>query len=148
MLQKFGVHPIIFRRRLLLLALICLFKICLVIAIAINNNGLTKIPSGIRCLEGILNFRRNSICRLEAHDFLCFTKVQVLDDSCNNITYIHDDTFFPLVSMRRLTVKHNRFLGNLPEYMGPFVPTMLPLRMQFIGLQYLRPTFFHQFHGD
>ena len=48
--------------------------------------------------------------------------------------------------MRRLTLTHNRFLGHLPEFMGPFAPTMLSLRMQFIGLEYLRPTFFDQFH--
>ena len=132
---------------MILLSLIYLLQILPVITIEMNNKGLTKIPSGISCFEKTLNFRRNSITRLEADDFLCFTEVEDLDVSLNNITYIHGEAFFPLVSMRRLTLTHNRFLSHLPAYMGPFATTMLCLRMQYIGLAYLPPYFFHQFHA-
>ena len=110
-----------------------------------NRQGLTKIPSGISCLEKILDFSRNSISRLEADDFFCFTKLQVLTVSHNNITFIHDETFYPLISMRRLTLTHNHFLGHLPVYLGPPAATIKNLRMQSISLEYLPPRYFQQF---
>ena len=140
------MHLIITGRRIISPILVYLLNIPPVIVIKMNNNGLTKIPSGISCEENILNFRRNSINRLEVDDFLCFTKVRVLDLSLNNITCIHDEAFFPLVSMRRLRLTHNIFLGYLPAYLGPFVTTMRSLRMNNIGLEYLPRTFFQQFH--
>ena len=63
-----------------------------------------KIPPGISCLERRLEFCRNSISRLVADDSLCFTILQVLPVSHNNITYIYDEAFFLSISLWRLTL--------------------------------------------
>ena len=63
----------------------------------------------------------------------------------NNITYIHNESFFPLVSLRRLTWSFNRFLEQLPEYLGSCSGRIQKFRLNGISLKYLPSNFFQPF---
>ena len=101
-----------------------------------GNMGLTEIPTNIPCeLAGNLDFRENSITRIEVTSFTCLSLVTKLDIGYNNITFIAQGAFDPLISMEVIRLRGNEYLPELPPHYGPNTANMRHLYIQHMNLQ-------------
>ena len=107
-----------------------------------DNMGLTEIPTGIPCHIGLLILAKNRLTRLEADDFICLSKLGLLDVSYNLITYIAPGGFDPLLSLKFLRLAGNRDLGELPSDFGPNTVNLKSLCIKDMNLQIIPPNSF------
>ena len=107
---------------------------------------LTEIPTNIPCgLVGNLDFRYNSITRIEANSFVCLSKITTLDVSYNKITFIALGAFDPLIALGVVRLRGNTDLPELPPNYGPNTANMRHMYIQHIKLQITPPdSYFDQ----
>ena len=106
-----------------------------------GNLELTEIPTNIPCLlVGNLDFRYNSITRIETNSFVCLSKITALDVSYNKITFIALGAFDPLIALGVVRLRGNTDLPALPPNYGPNTANMRHMYIQHIGLQTVPPN--------